>query len=392
MKYILFFALGLSTIAFTSCSSDDDETPNPTPPAGYTVPETYVFTDAHGNNTVNFSGQTDRLNQLAEMTTLMKSANTAGTSINAHDLKDMFANVGENGNGNFSFSSTKQLRNKCANEYSNAEEVQMEFEEMMDNLAAISQATVAGETNGTNGVAGIVQSTDAGPYLMNANGQEYNQLITKGLMGAVFYHQMTGHYLTDEKIGDAIDNSTPKDPGAGKYYTSMEHHWDEAFGYFTSSVNFPTEGTDRFWGEYCNTVNPQLGSNKKLMDAFLTGRAAISNDDMVVKNQQRDIILTEMERVVAGAAIHYMNKARADFANDAKRNHYLSEGTGFINEGTGFINSLRYKPNATITPIEINNIQNVLGDNFYEVTIANITSVRDQLSTKFGMDNMKNEL
>ena len=385
MKYILLCALGLSIIAFTSCSSDEEDSPKPNPPAGYNVPETYVFADAEGNNTVNFSGQTDRLNQLAEMTTVMKSANTAGTVVNAQDLKDMFANVGENGNGIFSFSSSKQLRNKCATEYSNADEVRLEFEEMMDNLAAISQTTVAGQSNGTNGVAGIVQSADAGPYLMNAKGQEYNQLITKGLMGAVFYHQMTGYYLTDEKIGDAIDNSTPKDPAGGKYYTSMEHHWDEAFGYFTSSVNYPTEGTDRFWGEYCNTVDPQLGSNAKLMNAFLTGRAAISNDDMVTKNQQRDIILKEMERVVAGAAIHYMNKARSEFANDAKRNHFLSEGTGFIN-------SLRYKPNATITPIEINNIQNELGDNFYEVTIAKIISVRDQLSDKFGMDAVKNDL
>lgn len=386
MKNILLFALGLSTIAFTSCSSDDEETPPiQNPPAGYTVPNTYVFTDADGNNTVNFAGQTDRLNQLGEMVALMKSANTAGTVVNAQDLKDMFANVGNNANGNFSFSSSKQLRNKCATNYSNAEEVRAEFEEMMDNLAAISETTVAGEANGTNGVAGIVQSNDAGSYLMNAKGQEYNQLITKGLMGAVFYHQMTGYYLTDEKIGDAVDNSIPKDPEGGKYYTSMEHHWDEAFGYFTSEINFPTEGADRFWGGYCNKVDPQLGSNKKLMDAFLTGRAAISNDDLVTKNQQRDIILKEMERVVAGAAIHYMNKARAEFANDAKRNHYLSEATGFLN-------SLRYKPNATIERFEINAIQDKLGDNFYEVTIANIIDVRDQLSGKFGLNDVKNDL
>lgn len=386
MKNILLFALGFSILLFTSCNGDDDETPpKQNPPAGYIVPDTYIFTDAEGNNTVNFSGQTDRLDQLAEITSLMKSANTPGTAINAQNLKDMFANVGENGNGNFSFSSTKQLRNKCASQYSNAEEVRLEFEAMMDNLAAISQTTVAGEANGSNGVAGIVQTADGGPYLMNANGQEYNQLITKGLMGAVFYHQMTGYYLTDEKIGDAVDNSTPTDPGAGKYYTAMEHHWDEAFGYFTDAVGFPTEGTDRFWGEYSNTVDPQLGSNKKLMDAFLTGRAAISHDDMVTKNQQRDIILHEMERVVAAAAIHYMNKAKDAFANDAKRNHYLSEGTGFIN-------SLRYKPNATITPIEINSIQADLGDNFYEVTVAKILSVRDQLSDKFGMNDIKNDL
>ncbi|NEN24317.1 DUF4856 domain-containing protein [Cryomorpha ignava] len=385
MIKISLLALGLSTLLLTSCSEDDDSPATENPPQGYTVPETYNFTDGNGNSTVNFSGQTERLDQLSELTSKMKSANNAGTAISAQDLKDMFANVNNDGNGNFSFTSSKQLRDKCATQFSNAEEVKSEFETMMDDLAAISQATVAGETNGQNGVAGIVQSPDGGPYLMTANGQEYTQLISKGLMGAVFYHQMTSYYLTDAKIGDAVDNSTAVNPGEEKYYTDMEHHWDEAFGYFTSATNFPEEGTDRFWGEYSNVVDPQLGSNAKLMNAFLTGRAAISNDDMTTKNQQRDIIIAEMERVVAATAIHYMNKARDQFANDAKRNHFLSEGSGFIS-------SLRFNTSSTLTPQEINSLEAMLGDNFYEVTISDILSIRDELSDTFGMNAFKNDL
>ena len=385
MKKLLVILFGLSATLLTSCSEDDDTTPTPNPPAGYNVPDTYVFTDDEGNNTVNFSGQIERQNQLAEIETLMKSANTAGTSISAQDLKDMFANVNDNGNGNFTFSSTKQLRNKCATEFTDAEEVCLEFETMMENLAAISQSTQAGEANGENGVAGIVQSGDAGPYLMDANGQEYTQLISKGLMGAVFYHQITGYYLTDEKIGDGVDNTSAVSTEDGKYYTAMEHHWDEAFGYFTTATNFPEDGTDRFWGEYANVVNPSLGSNEILMNAFLKGRAAISNDDMTSKNEQRDIIIEEMERVVAGAAIHYMNKARDQFANDARRNHFLSEGMGFIN-------GLRFNPNASLSPQQINAIKSEIGDNFYDVTVSDILSVRDQLSAAFEMDNVKNDL
>ena len=50
-------------ISFTSCgtSNDDDNS--------YTIPDTYVFTDANGNNTVSFSGQTQRKDMLAEITT-----------------------------------------------------------------------------------------------------------------------------------------------------------------------------------------------------------------------------------------------------------------------------------------------------------------------------------
>ena len=385
MKKLLILLFGISSTLLTSCSDDDDTNPTPNPPAGYSIPETYTFTDAQGNNTVNFSGQVERQDQLGEIETLMKSANTAGTAINAQDLKDMFANVNDNGNGNFSFESTKQLRNKCATEFTDAEEVRLEFETMMESLAAISQTTISGESNGENGIAGIVQSGDAGPYLMDANGQEYTQLISKGLMGAVFYHQITGYYLTDEKIGDGVDNSTAVDPTEGKHYTAMEHHWDEAFGYFTDATNFPLSGTDRFWGEYANVVNPGLGSNEILMTAFLTGRAAISNDDMTTKNEQRDIIIREMERVVAGAAIHYMNKARDQFANNASRNHFLSEGMGFIN-------GLRFNPNTGLSPQEISALKSEIGDNFYEVTVSDILSVRDQLSAAFEMESVKNDL
>ncbi len=385
MKKLLIILFGISASLLTSCSDDHDTNPTPNPPAGYSVPETYTFTDAEGNSTVNFSGQVERQDQLAEIETLMKSANTAGTAISAQDLKDMFANVNNNGNGNFTFESSKQLRNKCATEFTDAEEVRLEFEIMMESLAAISQTTTPGESNGGNGIAGIVQSGDAGPYLMDANGQEYTQLISKGLMGAVFYHQITGYYLTDEKIGDGVDNSAAVNEAEGKYYTAMEHHWDEAFGYFTDATNFPLSGTDRFWGEYSNVVDPALGSNEILMNAFLRGRAAISNDDMTTKNEQRDIIINEMERVVAGAAIHYMNKARDQFANDARRNHYLSEGMGFIN-------GLRFNPSASLSPQEISALKSEIGNNFYDVTVSDILSVRDQLSAAFEMESVKNDL
>jgi hypothetical protein len=42
-------------------------------PIIYTVPSTFSFTDTGGNSTVSFGGQTDRLNQLSEMVTYMKT-------------------------------------------------------------------------------------------------------------------------------------------------------------------------------------------------------------------------------------------------------------------------------------------------------------------------------
>lgn len=383
-KYILplFFAGAL-----VSCSDDDDNTPeeNGGGDNGYTIPSTYVFEDADGNSTVSYSGQTDRLNQLGEMTTMMKSANTAGTSVIAQNLTDMFANVGENGGGNFSFSSSKQLKNKCANQFSDGADIQADYEGWMNELAAISTTTVTGENNASNGVAGTIVTNGSGPYLVNENGIELTQIIEKGLMGAVFYHQIVSYYLTDAKIGDGVDNTTAVDAEAGKYYTAMEHHWDEAFGYFTSDTNFPDNDSKRFWGKYCNTVDPHLGTNAKIMDAYLEGRAAIANDDHATKIEMRDIIIAELERVAAGTAIHYLNGAHANFTNDAKRNHELSEAIAFLY-------CLRYNTSTTISYQEVQAILDTIGDNCYDVTMADLMSARDALSAHFGMDAVKDVL
>ena len=58
-------------------------------------------------------------------------------------------------------------------------------------------------------------------------GYDYTQLISKFAMGAVFYNQAVDSYL-DEKL-DKPNNKAYKE---GAAYTSKEHFWDEAFGYF----------------------------------------------------------------------------------------------------------------------------------------------------------------
>ena len=85
-----------------SCKFEDE--------TSYTVPTTYMFTDANGNSTVSYNGQIDRLNQLEEMVVKMKSG--TGAMVSEQDLLDMYANTGDNGGGNFSFTSSKQLEDK----------------------------------------------------------------------------------------------------------------------------------------------------------------------------------------------------------------------------------------------------------------------------------------
>jgi len=355
------------------------------------VPSTYVFKDDAGNSTVSFGGQQQRLEMLSEITKYLKTANTAGTSLDATQLKNMFANSGYtwiDTPGLGMTGSTKQLKNKTAG---GDAVITALFEYYMDSIAVLSASTVAGTNAGGPGVGGVVESgpADKGPYLMTAKGVEYTQWIEKGLMGAVFYYQIMNVYLGESKMGDAtgagIDNTTAVDAINGKYYTVMEHHWDEAFGYFTDAVDYPENGTDRFWGKYTNGRDGLLGSNSKIMDAFLKGRTAIVNKDMTERNTQIAIIKTELEKVCAATAIHYINSALSSITINTNRNHSLSEATAFLSD-------LKYGKEDVITRSKVETLIATIGSDFYNVDATDLNNVKNELSTLFGFDNIKNEL
>lgn len=62
------------------------------------------------------------------------------------------------------------------------------------------------------------------------NGYDYAQLISKFVMGAVFYNQVVDGYLDENLSAEKKPNDKPYSDGAA--YTGKEHSWDEAFGYF----------------------------------------------------------------------------------------------------------------------------------------------------------------
>ena len=71
-----------------------------------------------------------------------------------------------------------------------------------------------------------------------ANGYNYPQLISKFLMGAVFYNQIADVYLDENLEVDKKPNDQPYKDGAA--YTGKEHSWDEAFGYFGAAAHTAT--------------------------------------------------------------------------------------------------------------------------------------------------------
>jgi hypothetical protein len=173
----------------------------------------------------------------------------------------------------------------------------------------------------------------------------------------------------------------------------MEHHWDEAFGYLGVPIDFPTN-TDglAFWGKYVNGRNALLETNTGIMDNFLKGRAAISNDDL----ESRDAAIIEVQKYwelsSAGTAIHYLNSALANFNDDAIRNHALSEAVAFVY-------ALQFNENKKVTNANVSEILTKIGGdsnfadmNFYTITETDLNAAKDLLSTYYNLESVKDSL
>lgn len=331
----------------------------------YSVPTSYNFTDGNGNSTVNYDGQTDRLNQLAEMMTYVETGKIS--TINAQVLIDMFSNKNNDGNGNFSFSSTRQLKNKC---------FVLDTALMTSYFNAIALASASNANVAANGQAGIATSGTS-TYLLAANGFEYAEVLEKSIMGNVFMYQALNHYFAPTQMG--VDNTTAVDPGNGAYYTQLEHHWDEAFGYFGVGIDFPTTIPTDFWGKYCNSANATLGSNAVMMDNFLKGRAAIKANVTADRDAAIIAVKNMWEKIAAQKAIDYLNLAITNFGTDqAKSMHVLSEAYGFSY-------SLRFAPTDTrkMTTTEVDALLAQFGTNLWNLSLADIQAIKATIESKY---------
>ena len=344
--------IALSMFALlASCTDEVEETP-------YEVPTSYNFENA------SYSGQIDRLNMLAELETYLKTANE-GSIVDAATAKAMYANEGYTWTSEaFALEQpTKDLKSKTF-----ADE-QAVIEALIDELADLT-------VNGTLTTSANGEKT----YLFNENGFEPIQLIAKGIMGSCFYYQGTSVYLSDAKMD--VDNDV--DALVDDEYTAMQHHFDESFGYLGAPVEFSVANTDGgvYWGKYAKkTINGGLETIDNLMqDGFILGRAAIDNQDYKTRDEAIGTIRTQWEMIPVAAALHYLNASIDNIADDALRNHALSEAIAFIS-------ALKYNAEASISATEVDAIIASLGTNLYEVTPEVINETRTSLAAAFGITN-----
>ncbi len=377
-KTIALIGLSLS-IALSSCEDDDDEPMTSSGPTEMVnTPISYEFI-RNGASSVSFSGQTDRLNQLAEIKAKFADGD-AGKSVDPQVLNDMFANINGDGNGNFSFSSTKQLKDKTF------DLDQKYFEDLFD-AAALASVNGFNQVPAQKGIEGLATRTGGKTILVDANGREFTQLVEKGLMAATFYNQIVNTYLTDARIGSGVNNT---DLESGKNYTKMEHHMDEAFGYVGAPIDFESNysgtGDVRYWANYSKTADDNIQMNDRLMNAFKRARIAIAEKKYSVKDAEVTKIYKEFEVLIAATAIHYANEAKSATV-DGDRLHVLSECYAFTR-------ALRYS-NANhrkLSQSEVDTLLGYIGANFWETTKTNLDLLVDKLASTYGLEAVKQQL
>lgn len=360
-QYCNIFTTLLIAALFIACDKDDETT--------YDIPETYEFEN------VSYSGQQERLAMLLEMKIYMARSRTLGQSVEADRLKAMFRNEGAAG---FQNDYEKQLFDKTF------EPVRDDFVALMDELAVASQSTVSGSED----VSGVIETHDGTTaYLVGEDGIDHAQVIEKGLMGACFYYQATSVYLGEDRMN--VDNEEVIE-GRG---TAMEHHWDEAFGYFGVPRDFPVNLSGLFfWGDYSNKRNALIGSNEALMDALIKGRAAITNNDLTARDKAISEVRLHWEGISAATAIHYINAGIRNFDDMARRSHGLSEAIGFVY-------SLQFNPEKRISNREVGEVLELIAGSsdldkmdLYQTRTADLEEARSRLADLYDMADIMEQL
>ncbi len=389
-----------------ACSSDDDSSPTTTT---IDEPTNYVF-ERNGETTVSFGGQTTRI-AMAEVIVSKLKENTladAETVIDAmFDHKEGatdFDDADLNASSKSVRSKTAASRDFFSDNATDAATIKGDFDGWIE--GQVNDVFPNWAIEAKAGTAGFIQEAGGGSTrYVNAEGLELNQAFAKGLIGGLMTDQMLNNYLGKDVLDEAT-NKTDNDSGTvadGKNYTTMEHKWDEAYGYLFGAApdgskplasigsGSDQKGDDSFLSKYLDRVNDDSDFNgiaDDIYKAFKLGRAAIVAKDYTVRDAQAAIIREKVSQIIAIRAIYYLqqgkNALEAGTIDYASAFHDLSEGYGFIY-------SLQFtrKPDSKapyFTKTEVDGFINQLmgaTNGLWSVTPATLQQISDDIAAKF---------
>ncbi|WP_438712796.1 DUF4856 domain-containing protein [Aquimarina muelleri] len=381
-----------------ACSSDDDST---SPIDQVVAPEKYTF-ERKGESSVSFSGQTTRIAMAEEIVSELKDRTNTEVVLNA-----MFSHV--EGANDFSDTdlnaSNKSVRSKVAasKDYFSANTtdaiaIRNQFDGWIKNQ--VDEVFPNWEITAKAGVAGVIQEAGGGSKrYVDAKGLELNQAFAKSLIGALMTDQALNNYLSTAVLDEA-DNVVNNDKDVveeGKNYTTMEHKWDEAYGYLygtsadKTNPNATIGADDNFLNKYIGRVEADSdfkGIAKDIFDAFKLGRAAIVAKQYDVRDKQAAIIKEKISQVIAIRAVYYLQQGKkaleAPVVDYASAFHDLSEGFGFVYSLQFTRKSDSNTPYFTKSEVQTYIDQLMEGANgFWDLSPNTLQSISEKIAEKF---------
>ena len=395
MKHLKIFALACASVFYTSCSNSDDDVPVP---KDLMVPSTYMF-ERDGKSTVSFGGQNMRILMANEIySELLDFANNSEAKI-----LSMYKH--QEGAGDFSDaalnSTSKNIRSKVAasadyfaSNSVDSENIKTYFEDLIKNQARSVKPNY--QNMATKGMAGQLVFGSKTRYV-NEKGFENNQLFAKGLIGALVTDQTLNNYLSTAILdaGDNVKNNDASMVANGKPYTTMEHKWDEAYGYVyggnvenEANPNASQNAHNKFLHNYINKVdgNPNFaGIKDDIYNAFKKGRAAIVAKKYDVRDEQVKILREKISTVIAVRAIHYLQEGKDNIDAGTR-----TAGFHALSEAVGFVYSLQFtkhpetgQPYMTRSEV-MGALDNIFaGDGLWDVDSATLDNLSKTIAARF---------
>jgi len=367
------------------------------------TPASYEFT-RNGESTVSFTGQTARIRMAMELNDAMMDFDNSTEEL----LLQMYRNqTADGGDANpFSESSlneeTKSVKEKVAasadyfsSNTAASAQIKSDFEEWIS--AQVNEVFPNENVLAEPGVPGQIADGSTARYV-NAKGLEYDQLVAKGLNGALMADQMLNNYLSTSVL-DAGTNREDNDNEVlvnGSNYTTMEHKWDEAYGYvFGNAANtanpLPNLGdADDFLNKYLGRLlgDPDFENiPQEIFDAFALGRAAIVAGEYDIRDQQAQIIREKISEMIGIRAVYYLQSAKNLLDQESP-----DYGGAFhdLSEGYGFIYSLQFTrvPNTDqpyLTNAEVDGYLTQLtnGNGLWDVSLETLDTMSNEIASKF---------
>ncbi|EDY86950.1 conserved hypothetical protein, partial [gamma proteobacterium HTCC5015] len=233
------------------------------------------------------------------------------------------------------------------------------------------------------------------------DGLDLKQLVQKFLLGAVAFSQAADDYLDDDTEGKGLLAENTRDEDSP--YTSLEHQFDEGFGYFGAARDYNDYTDEEIAGKggrpsyasgyhdsnddgmidllsefnFGNSTNAgkrDLGSttgtdySKGAFDAFLAGRAIISNaegelsdSELDALREQRDLILDNWEKAIAATVVQYINDTLGDMDKFGTADYSYADHTKHWGELKGFALGLQFNPHSALSDADFNSFHAKVG-------------------------------